>query len=296
LQATKYTVYPLGGGAYHVGGLSSAVTDSTGLMSFNYNLADINALQFLTELADVVGNSATYGDAAATSFFSAATLAPLSTMRAELAMFAESGAKSSADGGALASGLSTTAPHTFYQAYLSDGTGTGTWDGLSTIASANIASAIRGLFRSSGATATVSAMIDWLADFTPNPANATPATNTPQQTLNGITGTYDPDIAPATTLQATAPFMESTGALYNLASLGFLATALASISPSTLRNGISVLSPGEPFSVSSLDLRYLGPLGRAGLSLQPRSSATTISPNVTLAANFGNVYRQLRSL
>ncbi len=134
-------------------------------------------------------------------------------------------------------------------------------------------------------------MLQWLAAVGPNSANATPVANTPQQTLNGITGTFSPATAPALAYTTVAPFTEAATATYDLAALGFLAPVLASTNAAALRNSRTLVSSAQPYNVSEVDGKYLGPLGRAGLSLQPHTTATTTVPDVLLAAEFANVYR-----
>lgn len=289
---TPYTSYPSAGGAYHVGGVSSQLDDSTSLLSANYAVYDVNAAQFLTELAEVIGSDAVFGDATSTAYFTAATEATLEEMISDVMTFAIDGAKDANNSGELTPGLSTT-PYTIYVAASSDGsTGAGAWAASASIAGSTVASALAGIFAVDGADdETITAMLAWLAAFTANSANATPSTNTPQQTLDGITGTYDPDVAPATSLQATAPYTESTGAPYDLAALGMLAPILAQTDATMLRDARRELAPGQRFSTFFLDLIYPGTLGRAGLSLQPRTSASAVTVDIMLAAQFGNVFR-----
>lgn len=291
IQATKHTVYPASGSPYHTGGLDSSVDDSTGLQSGVFLAADGYALVFLEALAAVIGSSATYGDAASTAAFSAPTLATLATMTSELAAFLGAGPFDSAHNAAPTSPLSPTAPRSSYSAFLSDGSGTGSWGAPATVPGDQIAQAIAGLFAANGADAVVTLMMQWLAAVTPNPANATPVTSSPQQILDGITGVYSPATAPATFLTTSVPFTEATGALYNLAALGLLAPVLAATNVAALRAARAAVSSAVPYSVLDAAPRYLGPLGRAGLSLQPHSTATTTAQDVGWAAEFGAVYR-----
>jgi hypothetical protein len=291
IQVTQHTVYPSSGSPYHVGGLAANVNDSTGFQSIVYNLQDVYAVVFLKALAAVVGASTTYGDAASTSFFTASTQASLTTMISELTTFAETGPKDSAHGDANTPGLSATAPKVTYGAYLSTGAGTGTWGSPATVPGSTIAMSVAGCYAANGADATVTAMLAWLAAGTSNAANRTPTTNTAQQTLDAITGTYNPATAPATSLTASAPFTEATGALYDLASLGVLAPVLSGTNAAALRTARGAVSTPVQWSTFYLDLKYLGSLGRAGLSLQPHSAAGQSTPDVVFASQFGAVYR-----
>jgi len=302
---TPYTTYPSGGAAYHVGGVSASLAESNSLLSSQYNLADVSAAEFLVELGDELGMSATFGDAASTSFFTAATQATIETMIDEITAFGTTGAKDANASGEYVSGLDPERVRQYYTAASSNGSsGAGVWNVSTTTTGAIVASAIKGIFAVNGSEdSTVTATLAWLADFTANSSNATPSTNTQQRTYDTITGDYDPAVAPAVSLKVQSPFTESTGTLYDLAALGMLAPVLAETDPAVLRDSRSTLSPGQRFSVFDLSLRPLGPMGRAGLSLQPHSGGQTIDPetgqitpapntqDVTLAAAFGNIYR-----
>lgn len=294
LLTSGYSVYPSGGGAYHLGGLDSGVVDATGAMTGTYGIYDIAALWFFKRLGVAVGTSATFGDASAVGSFSAATQATLATMIGELGTFAALGVKDSAHNGSLITGLSVTAPSDSYSAYLNTGGGSGTWSAAATIPGLDVALAVRGVFEGSGLTSQVSAVLAWLAAFAANPANATPSTNTADQTLAGITGVYSPAVAPATSLTTSAPFTEATGALYSFAALGVLSPILATTAKANLQASRDVISNPQPTSTFNnyIGEKYLGTLGVAGLSLQPKSSASASTPNATLAAQSGEIYRQ----
>lgn len=286
---SPYTSYPSAGGAYHVGGCSATVSNATGLLSSRYNLIDVYAAEFLVELGDVIGMDATFGDAASTSYFTAATSATLETMIAELVAFGVTGAKDANHSGDYVSGLSTTQARSAYTAASSDGSsGAGVWSTDTTISSDIIASALAGIFALNGVDDTVTAMLAWLAAFTSNSANRTPSTNTEAQTLAGITGTYDPAVCIASGLQASAPFTESTGATYSLSTLGIMAPYASESNATAFRASRAAVSVGERFSTFDLSFRYLGLTGLAGLSLQPLTPYVTF---VSSAATFGAVYR-----
>jgi hypothetical protein len=290
LQVTGYTVYPDGGGAYHVGGLASDVTDATGLLTNQYAVADIFALYFLKQLSAVVGPTATYGDAAATAFFSAATLATLATIMGELGTFASLGAKDQVRGGII-TGLSATTPFQKYSAAINGTGGSATWQTNANTTGTINALGLRGVYEASGVTAQVTSVLTWLAAFTANPANATPSTNTAQQTLSSNTGAYDPTIAPATTLKTSAPFTEGAGALYDFSALGIMSPVLLAAGgtfKASLQASRDTLSNPQPYSVFNnyIGEKYLGPVGFSGLSLQPNGV-----PNVLSAARAGEIYR-----
>lgn len=291
LLVSGWTVFPSGGAPYHLGGFSSVLAVSGNVYSTSYLLADVIALWFLQLLIGVRGLTAVYGDASSTSFFSAPTAAPLSQMLSELAVFASTGVFDSSAGGVAVTGLSTSKPQATYIAATNGGGGAGAWTSSATIAASAIALAVAGVFQAFGANAQVTAVLTWLASFGANAANATPATNSPQQTLDGITGVYSPATAPATSLTSSAPFTDAAGALYDLASLGVLAPVLNATNVAALKTSRSIVSPAVQYSANDLAERYLGPLGRAGLSLQPHSSAGAATPNVLFAAQFGAVYR-----
>jgi hypothetical protein len=286
LQVSTWTTYPSGGGPYHIGGLASGVVDSTQLQTTSYLTADIAALWFLSLLVAARSPSTVYGDGAATAFFSASTAAPLSQMISELAAFAATGARDSTAAGAFVTGLSTTAPRATYVAATNGGSGTATWTPISTIARDSIAMATLGVFEAFGLNAQVTAIMSWLASFTPNHANATPA-QADSKTLAGITGTYDPTLCPADNLTTSAPFTEAAGALYSWSSLGLLSPILAQQTPG-LRTSKDQLDAPERVNATEYSFRYLGPIGLSGLNLQPGTTAD----NVLLAAKGGMIWRQ----
>jgi hypothetical protein len=288
LQVSAWTVFPSGGGPYHIGGLASGVTDATGLLTTNYLLRDVAGLWFLSAFAAIQGSGTVYGDAAATAFFSASTAATLATMMAELGAFAATGARDSTATpvGAFVTGLSTTAPRGTYVAATNGGAGTGAWTVISTIDSDSVALATLGVFMASELNAQVTSVTAWLASFGANSANATPA-QPESKTIAGITGTYDPTLCPADNLTTSAPFTEATGALYSWASLGLLAPILSQLTPG-LRVPKDALSAPVRTDVIHYNWKQLGPLGLSGLSLQPGTRAA----DVVLAAKAGMAYRQ----
>jgi len=292
-QTTAYTVYPSGGGSYHIGGLSRNVDDATGLLSTSYDVSDVLGCWFLSLMVTEKGGSTQYGDAAATSFHSRANRASLSTMLSELTAFGESGAKDSASSGALVTGLSTTAPRETYVAATNGGAGTATWTSQANVASRPLGMAIRGLYEAGGNTAKVAAIMAWLAAFTTNSTNATPASMHPETVLQGITGTYDPAVCPADNLKAAAPFTESTGARYDWGTFGLLAPVLAATGVD-LRASKDALSKVRRFSTKDIAERYLGPIGVSGLSFQPWAATTPLSGqrSVTAASMVSLAYRE----
>jgi hypothetical protein len=288
LQVSAWTVFPSGGGPYHIGGLASGVTDSTGLLTTSYLLQDVAAMWFLNEFATIQGSATVYGDLASTAFFSAPTSATLATMISELGTFAGTGPKDSAATpvGANVTGLSATAPRATYVAATNGGAGTGTWTAISTIASEAIALAALGVFKVSGMNGQLTTIMAWLASFTANPANATPI-QPEHVTIAGITGTYNPALCPADNLTTSAPFTEAAGALYSWSSLGILSPILSTLSPG-LRVSKDTLSAPVRTDVIHYDWKYMGPLGLSGLSLQPGTRAS----DVVKAAKAAMVYRQ----
>lgn len=285
LLVSGWTVYPAGGGPYHVGGVASLVTVGSAAYTTTYLLADVVALWFLSQLATVRSPTTAYGDGSATSFFSAATSAPLSQMISELTAFAVTGPRDSTVSGAFVSGLSTTKSQATYVAAVNGVGGAAAWTSVATVSSEPIALALLGLFRSGGMSATVTSVLAWLAAFTPNPANATPVQRD-SLTIAGITGTYNPALCVADTLQATAPFTEAAGAKYSWSSEGILSPMLGQ---TLLRASKDTLSQPERSSLlpDNVGLTYLGLSGASGLSLQPSGL-----PNATAAAKGGMIWRQ----
>lgn len=286
LQVSAWTVYPSGGGPYHLGGLASGVTDATGLQATTYLTADIFALYFLALLVSARSPSTPYGDGAATSFFSAATQAPLSQMQAELLAFATTGVRDSTAHGSLITGLSSTTPRTVYNAAVNGAGGLAAWSNAATISMTTLALGMRGVYETSGTTSQVSGIISWLLSFTSNVANQTPA-QPDSKTIAGVTGTYDPTLCFASFLATSAPFTEAAGALYDWTSEGIISPILAGMSPG-LRRAKDTLAVPQRYSAMQLDERYIGPLGFTGLSLQ----TATRTPDVLFASRAGMIFRQ----
>ena len=290
-QASQWIVFPAGGGPYHVGGLSSACIISSGLFAPQFLIADIVALSFLTALSAVVGPNTVYGDAAPTAFFTAPTAASLTTMMTELTSFAVTGARDNAFAGGFIVGLSTTRMCDNYAAAANGAGGTASWV-LNTTESTNfIAQAIKGLFDAGDTAGKAAALIAWLLAFAPNPVNAAP--NEPASVLiTTIKGTYNPLLCPATTLTTTAPFTEGANALYDWASLGIISDALYASNPTVFTSGKNQLDKSVRYSAFEVGNRYLGPLGRCGLDLQPiTNTAGAFAPILLSAAQAGLSYR-----
>ena len=291
LLVSGWTVFPADGGPYHVGGVASTVTVASAAYTTTFLLADVVALWFLQLLVSARSPSTTYGDGAATSFFSAPTVAPLSQMISELTAFAVTGPQDATVNGAFVSGLSTTKSQATYVAAVNGVGGAAAWTSVSTVSSEPIALALLGLFESGGMSATVTTVLAWLASFTPNPANATP-TQRESLTIAGKTGTYNPALCVASTLQATAPFTEAAGAVYSWSTLGLLSPMLSQPGQVGLRTSKDTLSQPQRFSTTDVGLVYLGPQGASGLSLQPSNLAPNPIAAATLAAKGGIIWRQ----
>jgi hypothetical protein len=267
-----YTVFPAGGGRYHSGGLAAQVQDNldSGVISANYNTADVGGLWFLRLLADVDGESAVFGGAAS-GMFTQATSATLATMMSELTEFASVGPRDSTQASAHVPALSATSAHEVYQAATHLGSGTGAWVSASTISSDSHCLAILGLYIANGATAKVTEMLAWLQGFSSNAANRTPAGEPDYITIQGITGTYDPTVAPADYLTSASPFTEAVQGLYSWASLGLLSPILSTTAPTRFTASKDKLFVPRRFSLSDVSTLYLGPIGTSGLEYQPKS-------------------------
>ena len=267
VQVSAYTVYPAGGGPYHIGGLAKSVHDSTGLLDTEYLVADIAGAWFLRLLANNLGDGRFYGDLTATAFFGA-NAASLATMIAELTAFGETGARDSAESGQFITGLSTTAPSTTYSAATNGGTGAASWATSTRVVTNDIALAVLGIYSANGTTAKVTEMMAWLASFASNVNNRTPAGTPPEEVYQGITGTYSPSLCPADLLGTSAPFTEADGALYDWASLGLLSPILAG-NQATFKTSKDQLSTSVRYTTLDITNLWLGPIGSSGLSLQP---------------------------
>jgi hypothetical protein len=256
---------------------------STGIFAPQFLIADIVALSFLAALAAVVGPNTVYGDAVPSAFFTSPTAASIATMMAELTAFATTGARDSASGGNFVVGLSTTRMCDNYAAAANGIGGAASWVLNATETTNSIAQAIKGLFDAGDTAGKAAALIAWLLAFAPNPANAAPA-EPASVLITTLKGTYNPLLCPATTLTTTAPFTEGAGALYDWGSLGIISNALYASNPTVFTAGKNQLDMSVRYSTFEVGNRYLGPLGRSGLGLQPITNAAGAFAPIQLGA------------
>lgn len=279
-------VFPLGGGAYHTGGLTSAI-DGNALVTgdLQYPVHAGIVLRFLTQLMVLRGASHQYG-VASSADFSASTIATLGTMQSELAGFLSVGVHDATTGTIIA-GLSTASPADYYDPFISAGTGAGSWH-VATRAIVNWAWPIYALDQAGlGGTAPRTAY-DYAMTFTSNPANRV---TSPSESvlLAGRNGTYDPTYTVASDCN-NATKTESTNAYYDWDWFGLLASVQSKWYPAAFKRAKDALSIPRRLNTKSIDVKYIGLNTNCGLSFQVAQS-TFATPRVTSAANLGNCYR-----
>lgn len=287
IARNNFTVYPVGGSAFRVGGMASGVRDKDGLILNSYNIADIAALWFLTLLGQVRGTSAVYGTDSS-SAFTGNNHGALAEMIAELTQFATVGVMDSVTG-TVRTGLSPTQPRPTYDAALDGFIGTASWPDVSNISADSVCLAIRGLYEADRTSALASTMVSWLRSMGSNPANATPAGNTEEQTLQGLTGTFNPLLCTAAAYTVTEPFTEDVLSPYAWSSYGLIAPIISALDPGGFRTSKDTFSTAQRYTTTAIDLKYIGPIGVSGLSLQ--LAEFDLVPSVVRAAKAGNIYR-----
>lgn len=294
IQAVEHTTFPSAGGAYHVGGFAITLSNSTGQQNLLYSLGDVSGLWFLQLLGQVRGTSSAYGDAAATAFFTAPTRATIATMISELIAFAEVGAPDLHSNSVVRTGLDPAQPQTVYTAASNLNFALGFW-GATTFLTTNVhALALLGLYFVNGNDATVQAMMAMFAACTSNPSNQTPASLPEPDRLAGITGTFDPAIAPATSLlvsPAPGPYKDAAGSVYDWASEGLFSPILSATSSGAFRTSKDAISTARRFSYYDVSNLFIGPIGESGFSFQPRDDSLSSAGDVVRAAQTGMIYR-----
>jgi hypothetical protein len=293
LKTVQPILYPGTSGVYRPGGLaSSVVIDDDAVLSNEYKLGNVVALQFLT-LLEVIRGDTEYPTT--TTGYNAPIAATLSEMIDELTAFAVDGVRVTGEVD-LVSGLSTTEPRVLYLA--DQGGGSATWqtddDGYPI---REFALALAGLNAAETGTTAVTAMMEWMAAFIPNANYETPDGTSDEAVVAGLTGTFDPAVCPPTIVDSDSPNFTNASSLYDWGSLGLLAPILAEATPPTLRASKDALSMPQRYTLRDITKKYIGPDGLSGLSLQPISLTNTSSndrydSSVVRAARAGLVYRQ----
>lgn len=267
---------------------------------------DLVALEFLVAALAEEGDT-TYGDTTVVGDFSFSTDAPLSTMRTEAEAFWTAGV---ADAGSATAtvGFGSTTPYEYFDCFISDGTGTGTWQyattsgGVSTITGRNFALALRGWYASSGYDAKATDVYTWLLDADSNTAYTTPAGTRNSTLFAGKTGDYDPTLALTTYIDvvAASTAVNRNGSdLYDWATLGLLA-ALRAGAASDMTEAKRQVSLYRRYAYSGVDdarMYRVSLRGKSGLSGQVSFTETILGASrrvydALAAAMVGLVYRE----
>lgn len=290
--------------------------------SQTFSVQTLLCLQFLTIYLDVLGDESVGSSSSAlvtspsgavvANCMSASRVALISKCIEEGADFWANAQPDATLGGTI-KGFSVATPADGFSSFhvnfiLPAGTGSWGWgSSLSTagvsILSENWALGLSALYETEGASSRVLEIFDWLMTFTSNPANQ--LTGDDRRILSRTGGTYNPKFALAVLLQvrdaATHAFgvkQEATQSpsLYELSTAGLLAPLYSSRQQAAFKEFKDALEQPRFVSTQSSRTLYLGPLGRCGLSLQPRNTGTiSVVPGafafVPKAAMAGRVYR-----
>jgi hypothetical protein len=254
--------------AYVVPGVAAGVDiASTGILP-DYYLSDQGACAwFISLLSSIVGASTTFGETS-TARFTGSTLATLAQMLADIVSFLTTGARDTTASGALVVGLSTTTPKLYYRASTLL-FGTRSFWSLAGADAASIltdqwALCLFGLNAAGVLSAEVTALYNYLMAMTSNVANVQTSLSKAGMLAN-LLGAYDPTVAPAVSVTGTT---ESTGSVYSWSAAAWLAAIASVRTPAAFKRSKDILSVPRRISTTSYEVKYMGPLGRAGLSFQ----------------------------
>ncbi len=269
----------------HYGAPAHVYFNSGAFFDVNFYPGDLVCLWGLTLILAIAGDG-TYGaDTTLSGLYASAPQRLLSTTIAQIRAFWLNGSGDAT----ITTGLSSATPR---QLFIPD-TGFGAqWAGTSAL-SANWAAGLRSLFETEGISAQVADCWDFLVGFSSAASFETTTGTSTRVLLAGATGTYDPTIAPATTLDLSAA--KNGSSFYDYGAAGLLAPIQASRGPAGLSLMKETLGTQRTryFEGSPRDSRadYLGRLGRSGLSFQPFTDTNQRQESVTRAAQVGFAYR-----
>ena len=282
------TVYPLGGGGYHTGGLALKINATSSALTDGHQYMDAasTALRLAARMRSIRGGNYQYGNASSGAFTSS-TLASIDTIINELTNFCTVGARDST--GVLVNPMAPATPRLIYDAYLSDGSGSATWSQDPT-SLASLAFVMNGLWMCQSGLSTVNALYDYAMAFGSNPANRTTSGN--QSIVRAAnTGTYDPTYTVAASLDFGNNY-ETTGTTYGWGWAAWCAPIQSSRFPAAFERAKLAASTPRRFDTATIESRYFLPAGVSGLSFQTHRPDLA---SVTAAAIVGNIYRYGRT-
>lgn len=255
------------GGVYQLQGVAQGAS-TAGSISNQYNLSDNGAaIWFLTLLGQVLGTGTTFGEASST-YFTGITTASIATMISNCSTFLSVGAQDTTRGGAAITGLSATTPALHYLAQSPATPSVGFWQGagasLTSVLTDQWALAMFGLNFAGLLTAQVTTVYNYLMSMTPNPANSPTGLST-ATLLQGQKGVYKPTVAPAVSVETST---ETAGTYYSWSAVAWLAPIQKSLNPAAFKTSKDALSKPRRVNAFDIDVRYMGPLSRSGLSFQ----------------------------
>jgi hypothetical protein len=219
-------------------------------------------------MAAIQGGSTAYGEASST-YFTGVTTATLTEMIQFISDYISIGVADSSQSGAVIVGLSATTPRLRYRANTASATTLGLWtgggDSGNSILTDQWALCLFGLDYAGILSTQVTAAYNFLASMTANPANAVTTQNR-AVLLAGVQGTYNPLVAPAVSVETTS--IETTGTYYSWSAAAWLAPIQHRLSPAAFKASKDILSVPRRVDTASIAVKYMGPLGRSGLSYQ----------------------------
>lgn len=247
----------------------AAGVSGAGVITTDYYLADQGAAAwFLSIMSEIQGGSTSYGEASS-SYFSSTTLATLEEMIQAVSDFVSTGVPDANEGGALTTGLSATTPRLRYRANTTLTSVLGFWTGGGSsggsIVTDEWALCLFGLDAADLLGDQVTAAYDFLMGMTANPANAV-TTQNESVLLASAQGTYSPLVAPAVSVETTGT--ETTGTYYSWSAAAWLGSIQSRVNPAAFKASKDILSVPRRVDTASIAVRYMGPLGRSGLSYQ----------------------------
>jgi hypothetical protein len=268
-------------------------------VSFDHDLypGDLIALEFL-KAAEEEDGVLTYGDTSAVGDFFVRTDATTTTMAADALAFWTTGVADAGDSDAI-TGFSTTTAREYFDCFVSDLTGTGTWlySSGANITGANFAKAVRGLYAHGGYTLLVESVVDWLRRAASNPTYEETATESAQTRVASTRGVYDPDLALATELSATTA--TNTTALYDWSTFGLMAPVQSARDPGAFTVAKKTVADHKRRGYGTRDqhIDRLSLRGKSGMGLQVDFTETIESGarrvlDAQSAAIIGTAYRE----
>lgn len=257
---------------------------------------DLIAMEFLTAVIAEEGTR-TYGDDAAVGDFTERTDATTATMLAEAKAFWQDGVRNAGEADATV-GFSSTTPREYFDCFISDGTGTGTWQYATgtSLTGMNWALGLRGWYATYGYDTKAADIYTWLMGASSNASYETGASTLARVWYAAETGTYNPKRALSTYILAT---QKNGSALYDWATFGLLSGIHSARDYSSFTDAKREVSTSKRYAydgVASAKHFRLNLRGKGGLSGQVQYTETILGAarrvyDAVAAAMIGLAYR-----